>query len=473
MSENVVNQHKSGTGQGRSLAFFLIAVVALFLFRSLWTYPVDHSDAIQKYFYAAEIIRSGDWSILLHNHHTLRWAAMLPQIALTWLLGTRYEVFYILPLLIFSLYVVLIIFSLRNILNLSQQLLLMSILLAEPLSLHVSNQYFVSGLGIFFAFVGILALVSQTKWQKLAVVLAGISFFIAYGAHVTYLSFAAGGFWWLMLFQRRPSRLIIFCATILTLLLIETLAFNYLSDWQFVFGRLEGLASSPHVGRNPGYDPVTFTQLLTRWLMLPLPHLLLCLSFFVTMHWLIVQKKRGNEVPAFIECTFLVGLCFGFAVTFAVYGIDPIRPVQLLLVRYLIPILPFASIMAVFMLSRLIAEFPNKPVLRAEAIVSLMVALILLLAPTFTYDFFSNKFKAFMWSADEQYTEFAELFRDGELNLIGRRRIVHSMIARFKYPVNLRNRETGLSVIELSPEALCVDELLKIPLRLNYEDCVE
>jgi len=104
---------------------------------------------------------------------------------------------------------------------------------------------------------------------------------------------------------------------------------------------------------------------------------------------------------------------------------------------------------------------------------SVMLALVLLLAPTFTLDFVKSKFTAFMWRADEQYTEFAELFRDGELNLTGRQKVAQSMIARFKYPVKIRNRETGLSVINLSPEALCVTELNKVPLRLNYEDCAE
>ena len=147
-------------------------------------------------------------------------------------------------------------------------------------------------------------MVSQTKRHKQAVVLAGVLFFLAYGAHVTYLSFAAGGFLWLTLFQRKPARAIIFCATILTLFVIETLVFDYLSDWQFVFGRLEGLAGSPHIARNPDYAPVTFIQLLTRWLMLPVPQLLLCLSFFVTMRWLWVQKKWAERCRPLLNVRF-------------------------------------------------------------------------------------------------------------------------------------------------------------------------
>ena len=78
-----------------------------------------------------------------------------------------------------------------------------------------------------------------------------------------------------------------------------------------------------------------------------------------------------------------------------------------------------------------------------------------------------------MWKADEQYTEFAEMFRDGELKLTGKQKIVQSMIARFKYPAKIKNGKSGLSVIELSPEALCASELRQVPLRLNYKKCVE
>jgi len=457
----------------RNTMYFLISITLIFLLRSLWTYPIEHSDAIQKYFYAAEILRSGDWGILLTNHHTMRWAAMLPQTGLTWLLGPRYEVFFILPLLMFSAYLVLIIFSMRNILNVSQQLLLWAFLFFEPLSFFTSNQYFVVGLGVFCAFAGILALIHQGKHQTSSVVLAAVFFFIAYGAHVTYLSFAAGGFLWLVLFQRKPSRAVVLAATILLLMMLETLVFNYLSDGQLTWGRLEALAGGQHIGRNSTYSPVNFMQLFTRWLDMPLPNLLLCLGFITIGVWLLIQKKNGRPVLRIVECSYMVGLGFAVAVTFAVISIDPLRPMMPLQLRYLVPFFPFASIMSVYMLSIFTAKLPAGTGSRKEFAATLTFTLFLLLVPTYKFDFYRSKFDAFMWKAEREYSGFSQMFEQGELLLTGRRKIAYGMIVRFRKPVKTRSRESGLSATNLSPAHMCVRQLSKSPLHLNYEDCAD
>jgi hypothetical protein len=464
---------KPANTAAHNATYFMISVTFIFLLRSLWTYPVEHSDAIQTYFYAAEILRSGDWSILLTNHHTLRWAAMLPQTGLTWLLGTRYEVFFILPLLLFSVYLVMIVFSLRKILNVSQQLLLWTLLFAELNSFLTSNHYIIAGLGIFCAFAGVLALINQGNRQTLSVMLAAVFFFIAYGAHVTYLSFAAGGFLWMTFFHRNTPKAFVFAATIIFLLVLETLVFNHLSDGQLTWGRLEALATGEHIGRNSAYTPVVFSQLFTRWLALPLPHLLLCLGFITAGAWLVVQKKSGAPVPRLIECSFLLGLCFAVGVTFAVISIEPLRPMMPLRPRYLVPFFPFASIMTVYMLSILAAKLPGIIGPREEFAAVLAFTLLLLVGPTYKIDFFRSKFAAFMWKADQEYSEFSQMFVNGELLLTSKRKIAYGMIARFKNPVKTRLRESGLSAVNLSPTHLCVEQLTKSPLHLNYEDCAD
>jgi len=457
----------------RNTMYFLISVMLIFLLRSLWTYPIEHSDAIQKYFYAAEILRSGDWGILLTNHHTMRWAAMLPQTGLTWLLGPRYEVFFIQQLLRFSGYLVLIVFGMRNILNVSQQLLLLAFLFFETFSFYTSNQYLVVGLGVFCVFAGILALIHQGKRQTSGVILAGFFFFIAYGAHATYLSFAAGGFLWLALFQRKPSRAVLLAATILLLMVLETLVFNHLSDGQLTWGRLEALAGGGHIGRVSAYAPVDFMQLFTRWLHLPLPNLLLCLGFTTTGVWLLVQKKNGKPVPRFIECSFMVGLGFAVAMTFAVVSIDPLRPAMPLRPRYLVPFFPFACIMSMYMLSIFIAKLTAGTGSRKEFAATLAFALFLLLVLAFKFDSYRSRFDAFMWKAEREYSGFSEKFEQGELLLTSHRKYAYGMIARFRKPVQTRSRESGLSATNLSPAHLCVRQLSKSPMHLNYEDCTD
>jgi len=466
-----MNQYNREAISWQTVCLLLIGITSVFLLRSLWTYPTQHSDAVQKFFYAAEILRSNDWNLLLHNHHTLRWAAMLPQTALTWLLDGRYEAFFIMPLLMFSLYVTLIVFSLRNVLSFSQQVLLGVLLFSEPMALHTSNQYSIVGVGVFSTFAGVMILVKQSERPNLAAILAATMFFIAYGAHVTYLSFAAGGFLWLTLCQRKLSRTVIFCASLLVLMMMETLFFNYLSDWQLTFGRLEALADGSHVALSLTFGPVTSDQLLTRWLVLPLPHLLLCLLFLIAGPWLIMQRKKGMQIPALIECTFLVGLCFAVATTFAVTSIDPLKLVIPPNTRYLVPFFPFASIIVFYMLSISVARVLGKGHPRLVVVASLCLSLFLVIWPTYKIDFFRSKFDAFMWVAEEEYSGYSDRFQRGELILTGQKKVVNSLIAGFRNPVDVIQQETLISARKPTSGAKCVARLDKNPLYLNYQDC--
>jgi hypothetical protein len=468
-----MNQHKAQSWQARNIAYFLVSVALLFLLRSLWTFPIEHGDAVQKYFYSAEILRSGDWGILLQNHHTMRWAAMLPQTALTWLLGTRYEVFFILPLLMFSLCVVLIIFSMRKILNYSQQLLLAVILFVDPQGIEASVQLLNAPFAVFFAIAGVLLLIYQGQRRNLAVMFSAVLFFIAYGAHVTYLSLAVGGFVWLLLFQRKPSRAAVFSGTILLLLVTEILVFNYLSDWQLTMGRLELLANGKHVKRvMDSVDSGGVVNLLGRWLNLSLVDILLCLVFFVAGPWLIMQKKVGKHIPVFIECIYVVGLSFAFAITFAIVSIDPIKPAMSMRPMYLTPFLSFTAIIAVFLWSDLVSLLRAKRHSLLVSVANLVCAAVLVVFSTY-YVAATIGFNGFIWKANSEYIDFSKRFQQGELLLTGQRKTVYRMIALFKHPVKTLNRESGISVVDPSPDALCVVRLKKIPLQSNYQDCVK
>ena len=465
----LVTQHKTEFRPGLNVALFLLCVVLVFLLRSLWTYPTEHGDAILKYYFAAEILRTDDWSLLLRDHHTLRWATVLPQIALTWMLGIRYELFFILPLLLFSIYLVFSIFTLKSVLNFSQLMLLGAILFVDPWSVDTSNQLINPAVGFLFSFAGIVVLVTQTKWRNLAVVFAAVLFFVAYGAHVTYLSFAAGGFLWLAFFRRQWSEAFILCGTLIVLIVLEVIIFNYLSDWQLTLGRLELLAGGSHVEMvTTKLAPVAPTRLLSRWSRLHAPELALCLVFFAFGPWLVWQKIKGQKIPEIIECTYMVGLCFALSITFAIASLNPIRTLMPLNPRYLVPFLPFASIIAVYAWSVLVAKVPVKNRSGKEFLVNLLIVSGLLIAFSMV---FQGRYQGMIWKADREYTAYAEKFQRGELILTGKRRAVHSYIARYKNPVKIIRGKSGISVVDPSPQALCVFRLDKAPLQLNYYAC--
>jgi len=477
-----MNPNTNNMARWQTAVILLFAVLLVFILRSMWTFPIEHSDAVQKYFYAANILRTGDWGILLQNHHTMRWAAMLPQIGLTWLFDTRYEVFFILPLLIFSLYFVPVVFSMRNIINVHLLLVLATLLYVEPLSFGTSNQLLNPPFAIFFAFAGILVLTKDRHQPTLSVVMSAILFFMAYGAHVTYLSLAAGAFAWLAFVQRRFPKAVIFATVIIVLIGMEVAIFNYLSGWKLSLGRLELLAHGHHINQVlNSQPPIHFIQLLTRWLHIPRPDQLLSLIFAIGGPWLIWMRSRGKEIPGIITCVYLVGLSFAIAITFAVLSINPLKPAMGIRPMYLIPFFPFAAVITVYLLSEInIAAQEIIPAWLKHVVASCLAAGFLVWSFSTTglyrkgYEFFflnTNVF--FAWKADAEYAGFAEKFGRGKLILVGKRRRIHDMIAQFKSPVKVTYRESEISVRNPSPEAKCVYDLDESPIHLNYEDCVQ
>jgi len=73
--------------------------------------------------------------------------------------------------------------------------------------------------------------------------------------------------------------------------------------------------------------------------------------------------------------------------------------------------------------------------------------------------------------AEKEYTEYSEKFQRGELVLTGKQKAVHSLIASYKNPIKIVRRESGISVVNPSPQALCVARLNRQPLQLNYQVC--
>ena len=88
---------------------------------------------------------------------------------------------------------------------------------------------------------------------------------------------------------------------------------------------------------------------------------------------LVLQKKKGMQLPPIIECTYLVGLCFALSITFAVISVNPIKPMMPLRPRYLVPFLPFASIMTVYVWSVLVAKVPVENRSGKELLASLIL----------------------------------------------------------------------------------------------------
>jgi hypothetical protein len=447
--------------------------MAVMLIRSIWTFPAFDPDALTKYFFAAEINRTGDWRLLLYNHHTMRWVEMVPQVWLTALLGGRYEVFYILPLLIWALGFVALLRAMRSNLSGTWLLLLGALLFVEPLGFRTSSQLLNPPFGILFTALGIAALVHAKRRNHAIVATSALLFFLGYGAHVTYLAFALGAFLWLLAVQKEPDKALLFVVCLVLLIAVEMLVFNGLSDWTYVFGRWEGLLSSPHMARAAqAGNEVGALDLLSRWINIPHFDKALTGAFLFSIVWFL-RNQRWRQAPGYVVCAGLSALSYALFITFAVVDLDPIRPLVILTPRYLTPFFPFASVVAVYTLSRQFAQKSNSLDWLWATVAATLLA-VLLVAPHWynrpSHSLVVIRPFAFVWSAHEEFTRLAEDFRDGHIILRGRPH-AYKLIPTFLFPITLVNSEEQVSSVNVRTDAQCVSRLDQVPLRLNYRPC--
>ena len=170
----------------------------------------------------------------------------MPQVLVTWLSDFRYEGLYLLPLMAFAGMCAILLTVSWNHLGMLERLLLGALLFIEPLALNHTGQLLNPPFGVLFALLGVLCLTRREPLDNMALALAALMFFCAYGAHVTYLAFAGGAFAWLWS-AKYWSKAWLLAALIGALMALETVFFNYLSGWTLELGRLQALAGTPHV----------------------------------------------------------------------------------------------------------------------------------------------------------------------------------------------------------------------------------
>lgn len=461
------------------LAVFGVLVV-MALARSLVTFPVEHVDAAFKVQAAAEIVRGADLDVLLTNHHTMRWSEVLPQVLVTWATQFRFEGLYLLPLLAFGLSGALAWRGLQPVLTPTQQLLLLGLLFIEPIGLTHTGQLLNPPFGVMYALLAITALArpGPSTWPR--VLLAAGLFFCAYGAHSTYLSFAAGGFAWLLVFERRPLQALGFALALATLVGVETLGFNLLADQQLQVGRLEALVGSSHMTNVMNrFDVVAPLRLLTRWLDLPLLSLGLAAAFAACVAWLAFDAPARREAPPFLLLSLLTGSAYAVAVTFAVVSIDPLRPLQPLRTMYLEPFMPFAIIGAVYLASRIEGRLPRPLQWKLELAAGGLMVVMLGFAATQKFDWqtiVNNRLNAFAWRSEAQLGEFDRRFRNGELMLVGQNRYALEKLITYRGPQRFQRGRGRFSITAppvIRADIVCVTTIKAIPLVRNDKPCTE
>ncbi|MEE4175639.1 MAG: hypothetical protein V2I57_15435 [Xanthomonadales bacterium] len=461
------------------LAVFAVFVVMV-LARSLVTFPIEHVDATFKYHAASNIVNGRALDILLVNQHTMRWSEVLPQVLVTWATNFRFEGLYLLPLLAFGLACALAWRGLQPVLTPTQQLLLLGLLFIEPIGLTHTGQLLNPPFGVLYALMAItvLARPGPSTWPR--ILLAAVLFFFAYGAHSTYLSFAAGGFAWLLFFERRPIQAFGFALAIAAFIGGETIWFNHLAEQRLQVGRIEALTNSAHMANvMERFEIVTPLRLLTRWLDLPFLSLGLAVAFAACVVWLALDARARREAPPFLLLSLLTGSAYAVAITFAVISIDPLRPVQPLRNMYLEPFLPFAVIGTAYGVSKIEGQWPRSLQWKIEAAAAGLMVVLLGVAATQKFDWqtvTNNRLNAFVWRSEAQLGEFDARFRRGEILLVGQNRYALEKLIAYRGPQLFRRGSGRFSVTAppvMQPGIVCVSTIKGIPLRRNDRPCTE
>jgi hypothetical protein len=459
---------------------FGLLLLGFLLLRSLVTFPAENVDAMIKYDVAAHIVRSGDWSALLRDQHTLRWSQTLPQVLVTWLTGFRYEGMYLLPLLAFAASSALLLTATWNLFGAAERLALAGLLFIEPLALNHTGQLLNPPFGVMFVLIAVLLLTRQQKPSAGMLAAAALMLFAAYGSHVTYLAFAGAACGYLLL-RRLPVHALALAGSMLVLLGLETLLFNALSGDELSFGRIQALAQSSHVAAVDNKFPTLETgSMFLRWLHLPAFNQLLVAGFLGLAGWQFWQRRRSQgraqPLPAFITCSMLSAAAYGLAVTFAVIDINPLKPLLPVRNMYLEVFMPFATLATVTLASRLVAGWSARSKLLVAAAGAALVGSLFLLmvqGKGALRDTINARVSAFVWNADRDLGDYSRRFADGRLLIRGPNVKAMLLLAQYQNPVEFawQKRPVAVGARNLQADALCVANLRRQPVQRNYQNC--
>ena len=346
----------SATGNtilARKWGFLVLGLVALFLFRVIYSVPIEfNGESIRKWEVARQLATIGNWEVLLSDHHQLRWGVVLPQVFFSWLVPNHWFGYYLTPMLFWTLLVIgcVRLFEENSVLAPLGLAYLVAVA-SEPLGHAMGSQFNSGAFGLLYVLGGIYALLAYCRTgNAIYLVISAFGFFCAYGAHLTFFVFVGAPLFFLVFTQRDFRGTVVFCIAFAVLLGLEALMLYLLSDGGIQGGRIAEVARMKTWGdsmmgatRFRGQEPFELHHFFDRWRMLPKYSLAMGILFVVCSLSLLSTKTRSN-IPDGVLLSFLVAGIYGVAVSFPIIGLNPLRLVLDLHSRYLTPFFPFAIV---------------------------------------------------------------------------------------------------------------------------------
>jgi hypothetical protein len=370
--------------------FYVLLFSILVFFRIAYSTPIELDfDTLERWYIAGKIAEDWDFRWLTIDLHTMRWSLVIPQVAISSIFANSFLGYYVLPVLGYSFFTVFLVRILERFFKLPHWLLLivaiavtvdpMSQIMASQLKTNVFGMVYVV-LGSYFGIVHI----ENRRFRYLA--LSICLFFCAYGAHLSYIFFFIGGVVFLATQLNGIKYAVIAVVLFALLLLMETLLFGELYNWQYV-GRLDALyqagTQSRHIqlgeGAWAGHNVVSLG--MARFRSLP-GYQKLTLLGYVASTLLLFAPFIRKKLATLSFGIFWSLSAFLIFVTFAVVKFDPLTPLFTLRPRYLAPFFPIAVAYIALMFWQM--ELRNINQMRARitliAVVSLFFAYVVFTA---------------------------------------------------------------------------------------------
>ena len=293
--------------------FFICSLIVLLVFRVIYSTPVEiDGDSVGKWLSASSVARYGQWSVMEWDHHQLRWSIMLPQILVAKIIPWRYESYYILPMLFYSLFTVICMLVLLTKVGRSEwawTLLLAIAMSIDPISHVMASQLKTVAFGLFYLSIGILIFGYYLNNQRVCLLLlSALFFFLSYGSHITYLVFSVAPLLVLVLHLKAYRSAVIFGCALLVLLLTESVLTS------LYFGGIENLGRIHNIMLGTSHQPVTtarglagskleYGDLFTRWRLVPKYNFLILVGYLLGISLLLIKRIR-QSIPISIWLFF-------------------------------------------------------------------------------------------------------------------------------------------------------------------------
>ena len=338
---NSTHKHSS-----RIVLFFAVMIVVFFA-RSIYTTQPEMHDARKKWVVANSIAETNDLTELLSiDHHSSRWALILPTALAIKISGKNLITYFGLVLLLYSLVFTMLLSFAQKDINPKLLGVFAVLLFYEPMFFRASTQLQPFVFGLFYLLTALWAMVRYIeRRQLLYILLSAVMAFLAYGTKESYLFFVAG-LVWLLFWKTNIRATIIYCITLLILFGLETWIFNALSG-NLRFGRIEFLMGGKHQSKMPGRETYGLLGYFThRWELLTAYNKLVT-SFAAGFLIFLVWSKRLESLHPLTLGIILMGISYAVLLTLLPMSLNPLIPLQPQKVKYLTPLMPFIMFIVV------------------------------------------------------------------------------------------------------------------------------